>query len=584
MRFLNRILAVAATAASIGGGTSCAIIGPTAGATKNTVELVEMGSSRELRKRPKGAPQNSPASPGMLVIACDGIGRDLLYDLLRKGEMPALAALLGGRNKQGDFVHAHFEQSLLSTLPSITMAAWATAMTGKTPAQHGVTGNEFFVRETHTLAAPAPVSFNDSAPTMEIYTHGYMNDLTLAPTVYERMRQADPDILIWVAMHQIYRGADRLLVAKPLLFAKAFEAFLEGNVRKVAGGKNPRGLYQDLDESVVDVVVDTLDKGAVPDVLTVYIGGADLYAHVAEEGPDDARSAYLKEVVDPQLARLAAKLSARGALANRYIVVTADHGHTEVRSEDEHALGVKPADEAPAVLKAADFRVRSFQLKVSDKADFQSVLTYEGAMAFVYLADRSTCVKADTTCDWQRPPRYKEDVLPAAQAFHDANRGDSHASKMKGALDMILTRKPRVVGKDDTAFEVYLGDGKLMPVGEYLKTHPHPTYVRLEERLRDLGVGPHGDHAGDVLLIAQNGNRDKPEDRYYFATRYHSWHGSPSRQDSEIPLIVAHPNQSRDDLHLKVKKALRESPTQDKLTDLLLELRRADHVAEQDHQ
>ncbi|HKY41403.1 MAG TPA: hypothetical protein VJN18_35965 [Polyangiaceae bacterium] len=41
------------------------------------------------------------------------------------------------------------------------------------------------------------------------------------------------------------------------------------------------------------------------------------------------------------------------------------------------------------------------------------------------------------------------------------------------------------------------------------------------------------------MLIANNGNRDIPDERYYFASRYRSWHVSPSRQDSEIPFIVA---------------------------------------------
>src|SRR4029077_94363 len=110
-------------------------------------------------------------------------------------------------------------------------------------------------------------------------------------------------------------------------------------------------------------------------------------------------------------------------------------------------------------------------------------------------------------------------------------------------------------------FEVYVGEGKTQPVDAYLATHPHPTYVELGSRLRDLAVGPHGERAGDVLLLAHNGDRDRPEDRYYFATPYHSWHGSPSYADSRIPLIVAHPARGTASLQNLVREHLGKTPS-----------------------
>jgi hypothetical protein len=110
-------------------------------------------------------------------------------------------------------------------------------------------------------------------------------------------------------------------------------------------------------------------------------------------------------------------------------------------------------------------------------------------------------------------------------------------------------------------------------VGEYLRDHPHPTYVAVEQRLRDLAVGKHGERAGDVLLLAHNGDRATPEERYYFAARYRSWHGSPSRQDSEVPFIVAHPHRDSEALRAQVERILGIEPRQQKVTDVLLELR-----------
>ena len=523
------------------------------------VRLVAEGESHELRKRPDGAPKSSPSHAPLLVVALDGIDRDLLYDMLRKGELPSLAGLLGGG---GTFPHAYFEESLTATLPSTTMAAWSTAFTGVSPAHHGVAGNEFFVREERRLAAPAPASFSDHDPVLAIYTDQYLNRLLRAPTVYERMRREDPNVLVWVAMQHVYAGADRLLVTRPTVVVEAFEAAVEELATKVVSNRASRATYAKLDGEAGRVVVSALDANVLPDVLTVYFAGTDLYAHVAKEGPDVARRAYMREIVDPEIAKLADKLRARHALDDRFVVVTSDHGHTEVMHDDTHAL--KPELEA-ATLAKAGFRVRPFKLDVAKDDDFSAVIAYGGALAYVYVADRSTCAHEKIPCDWLKPPRFEEDVLPAADAFFKAG-GET--------LDMVLTRKPKPFGEDDLPFEVYVGDGKLVPVEAWLAQHPHPTYVDLAARLRDLAVGPFGERAGDVLLVAHNGDRDAPADRYYFAAPYHSWHGSPSHRDSDIPLVVANARRSSSDVAVIARAVLGEHPRQEKITDLMLAIRR----------
>jgi predicted AlkP superfamily pyrophosphatase or phosphodiesterase len=252
----------------------------TAGCTAAKVtKLVFGGDSRELRVRAEGVAPSSPTHPPILVLAFDGVDRALLYDAIRKGEMPELAKLLG--EDHGKFSHAYFDDAMLSTLPSSTMAAWVTAFTGVGPAYHGVTGNEFFIREDRRFAAPAPGTFSDSVPVLSIYTDEYLNKLSRAPSVYERMRVDDPNVLVWVAMQHFYRGADRVLLTKPTIVVNAFEAFVEEAVDKLAAQKQSRLIYKELDEQVVDVVVGALDAETLPDVLTVYLSGTDLYAHVA---------------------------------------------------------------------------------------------------------------------------------------------------------------------------------------------------------------------------------------------------------------------------------------------------------------
>jgi hypothetical protein len=391
--------------------------------------------------------------------------------------------------------------------------------------------------------------------------------------VLRRLEAKDPDALIWVGMHDLYRGADELLLTKRGVLADAFEGFIEVEAKKLSKNKESRKLYADLDQAVIDSVAGQLGKGPVPDVLTVYLSGTDLYAHVANEGPDAARRAYLEEVVDPYLPKLVDALKARDALARRWVVISADHGHTQVVHDDAHALSTKDDEDPPGILKKTGFRVRPFTRNVSEKDDFSAVLAYGGAMAYVYLADRSGCPKEKAVCDWKQPPRYEEDVLAAAEAFFKNNEDGSLVAPMRGTLDMILTRRPRPFAEVDAPFEVYVGGGKTMPVDAYLKEHPHPTYIAVDARLRDLGVGPHGERAGDILLLAHNGDRDNPLDRYYFAAPYRSWHGSPSKQDSEIPLIVANPLHPSATIGAWVKDVLGDRPYQQKVTDVLLGLR-----------
>lgn len=540
-------------------------------------ELLLFDRDRSLRQRNADVPPNSPERPAILFLAFDGLDRSLIYDMLRKGELPNLAELLGGQGEKGQFPHAYFDEELLSTMPSSTLAAWSTVITGRTPAEHGVAGNEFFIREERRLAAPAPVSFRDSAPTLEVYTDDYVNKIIQVPTIYERMRDHDPNVLIWVAVHQAYRGADRLLVAPPIVLAEAFQDLFEETLKKGLNPNKPsRDIYEKLDHNVVSEVTSALGKGPLPDVLTIYMTGTDLYAHIAEEGPNDARRKYMVEVIEPSMGDLLKKLRERNGLANRYVVLTSDHGHTPVLYDEEHAMSAKGGSGVvPDLMKKAGYRVRPFRLNVSPNDDFDAVLAEGGATAYVYVANRATCPNPHDVCDWREPPRYEEDVLPMAEAFFKNNQDGSLAPSIKGNLDLILTRRPKPFAEVDLPFKVYIGGGKTMPVDEYLASHPHPTYVATETRLRDLAVGLHGERAGDVMLIAHNGDRPDKEDRFYFASLYRSWHGSPSRQDSEIPFIVANPALSSAALKARVDKILGPEPRQQKVGEVLLELREA---------
>ncbi|HEX7479913.1 MAG TPA: alkaline phosphatase family protein [Polyangiales bacterium] len=531
------------------------------------VKVVGQGDSRTLRARASDAASDSTARSTLLILAVDGIGRDLLYSMLSDGQLPELAALLG--KTDAGFTHAYFAPEVLTTVPSTTGVAWASMFTAVAPAEHGFSGNEFFVREKRQFAAPIPVSVHATDKALKVFTEGYAHQFLCVPTIYETMREQDPNIDIWVSMSQFYNGADRLLMTRRGVLGSALEAFLSGHTDK----NLPRGVWADLDTENVQVVVEQLGEHPVPDVLTLYLFGTDNWAHISAQAPDVSRRSYLREIIDPALGTLRKRLLEKHALEDRYVVLVSDHGHTEVLKDDAHALSTSNDNDPPAVLKKAGYRVRPFEGEVNAADPYQSVLAYQGAIAYLYLADRSTCADGATACDWTRPPRYEADVLPAADAFFRNNLDGALAAGMKGTLDMVLTRKPVPVAEDDLPFEVYVGDGKTEPLEAYLEAHPHPTYIAFASRLHELAVGPHGERAGDVLLLAHNGDRERPEDRYYFATPYHSWHGSPSREDSRIPLIVAHPKKSTAQLKALVSAQLGAQPRAQDVGRLLLGLR-----------
>lgn len=558
-------LCLAALAAAAGGCRGCE------DRARSVVRLATEGNARELR--PDAARPATDRRPGLLLIALDGVPRQSLYDLLRRGLLPGFTRLLGGAAGDAGLAHAHLDDTVLATLPSSTLVAWATIFTGVPPARHGVAGNEFFIRETRRFIAPVPVSVDSDVHTLETQSSSLVDELLTVPTVYHRMRRAEPAMTIWVALSQVHGGADRFLLPDRSVLLDGLRAHVG-----VAVGREPGyAPYAQVDEAVLDNLREDLDRHGAPDALTLYLFGTDLYAHDAEEGPLPAIETYLRRVLDPRMGQLADHLQRLGELDDRFVVVVSDHGHTAVQADDAHSLGTDSdgQDEPPTVLRRAGYTLRPFDLEVPPETPFDAVLAYQGAMAFVYLADRSRCPRG--VCAWSEPPRYREDVLAAAEAFHRASLGAGPVPAMRGTLDMILVREPVPLAEVDRPFEVYLGGGRTESVERHLAAHPRPDYVAFASRLRDLGVGRLGERAGDLVLLAHNGDRERPEERYYFAHEYRSWHGSPSRRDSDLPFIVAHRHRTPEALASLVRDALGPDPdpTQDRVADVLLALRRA---------
>jgi hypothetical protein len=121
-------------------------------------------------------------------------------------------------------------------------------------------------------------------------------------------------------------------------------------------------------------------------------------------------------------------------------------------------------------------------------------------------------------------------------------------------------------------FQIYDGR-RLVPIPAYLEEHPRPDLIDLDRRMKWLSAGPYGNRAGDVLLLSKTGLEHPITERYYFSGPYHSWHGSPSAQDSHVPLILARPNYSGAALQLMIDRVAHEPmPSQLDVVPIVLSL------------
>ncbi len=508
-------------------------------------------------------PPVADARSHILIFALDGVGYDQLMLAIRSGKAQHLGELLGAEAANGVFEHAYSIPNAISILPSTTIAAWSSVFTGRPPAATGVPGNEWFVREKMKFHAPAPVSIADTSDTQKMITEDLVGKLIQVPTLYELL-----GVRSNVSLSQVYRGATLYTTLEPSAIVDVTAAFLKG----VAGAESiERRIYADIDRDSVTRLVAEIDDHGLPDLQVVYFPGIDLYTHLASH-PLAQQVDYLETVTDPSIGRVLDAYQGLGALNDTYVIVIADHGHTPVLNDARHALGTTSKNAPTAVIVRAGFRLRPLVLDPGpDQQDYQAAVAYQGAMAFIYLADRSTCARKGSRCDWSRPPRFRADVMPVLRAFYRANASGRPVHRLKGTLDLIFSREPTAGGASARPFEVFDGT-RLVPIQAYLARHPRPDLVDLDERMRWLGSGPYGNRAGDIVLLARTGLNRSIGDRYYFSGPYHSWHGSASEQDGHIPFIVARRADSGATLRALVTEVVRDSPTQLKLVPLVQRL------------
>ncbi len=507
-------------------------------------ELVAEGNAKQLREtlRPAAGP------PRVLIFALDGVGHDDLRSALEAGALPTLTAVLGEADGD-DWAHGADAGPVLTVLPSITVAAWTALFTGATPGESGVPGNEWFDRKSDGFVAPAPVSVTGKSDAMETLSDQLMDSLVAVPTLFERA-----DVRSYISVLPMHRGADLLAAPGGADLAQLLGAFPRGAV-----GEEPvdREVYGTVDRASADGMVALVEDEGPPDLGVVYFPGIDLYTHAAPNPLAEQRR-YLAEVTDSAIARVLEAYRRAGALDGTWILVVADHGHTPVPHDAVHALAGDSAFSLSAALDSAGFRVRPPELDAGD-SDHQAVMAWQGAFAYVSLADRTTCPAEGDACAWPRPPRWDEDVLPAARAV--ARSAADHPTR---PLDLVMARRP------DGALHVIDG-GDVVPLAEYMAAHPRPELLRFVERMEWLAGGPESHVAGDIIVMTKLGASAPIGERFYFSKPYHSWHASAEQADSHAPLLVMRSDLTASQIRERLGP-LGSAPTQLDFTPLVLSL------------
>jgi Type I phosphodiesterase / nucleotide pyrophosphatase len=508
--------------------------------------------------------QNQPealAEPRVIIFALDGAGHDQLMAAIDSGKAPNMASVLGKDQGNGLYEHAYSAPKALSLLPSSTIANWSSIFTDQPPAWDGVTGDEWFERRTMGFFAPVPVSVEDTTDLTKVVDDDLVGRALATPTLYAQIPGRSN-----VSLLSVYKGATLYTTVAPTSLVGMIGGLLTG---KAEGESAEKSLSADIDSDSVPKLLDAIDEHGIPNLQVVYFPGIDIYTHEAKD-PLPSEVDYLEKVTDKGVGQVLDFYRKKSALDGTYVMFIADHGHIPVMNDHAHALAATGKDTPFELVRQQGFRVRKPTVDVTtSEDDFQAVLAYQGFMAYIYLADRSTCAAPGQKCDWSRPARMQQEVMPVARAFDQANRNGTGVPALKGSIDLIFAREPAVPGQLAKEYQIY-DRGRLVPIYQYLMTHPRPDLIDLDQRMRWLSAGPHGDRAGDILLLSKASMALPIAERYYFCeVPHYSMHGSAEWQDGHVPLILAQVGGAGAKMQAIVEKIGGDAPSEKMVTPIV---------------
>jgi hypothetical protein len=258
-----------------------------------------------------------------------------------------------------------------------------------------------------------------------------------------------------------------------------------------------------------------------PDLVMAYFMGLDHHSHL--HGPD-TQADYLREVVDLQVGRLLDELESLDLFEGTLFVILSDHGQLSTPGDDARTIRLGfPFDmELSPLFEALGLDLHDLP---GEDPNVDALVGLNGGLAQVYLRHRQG--------EWSAMPRFEEDVLPVAQAFHEMNESGKYRQELQGTLELILVKNAEGAGSWEAGYQAYLGGGQTQPLDDWLREHPDLPYADPANRLRWAASSM----SGDLILVARAG-----EGYYFGKPGLKGVHGSLHQGDSAAVLSFALPS------------------------------------------
>jgi Type I phosphodiesterase / nucleotide pyrophosphatase len=266
----------------------------------------------------RAAPPPKKQGPHVIIFALDGTVPDLLMEAIRSGRAKRMQMLLGNDQGGGLFEHAYAAPNALSVLPSSTIADWSAIFTGDAPAWDGVTGDEWFVRETATFYAPVPVSLSDITDSTKTVADDLVGKELKVPTLYELLGKRT-----YVSMLSVHRGANYYTTVSPSSFGNLLSHLIKGTLN----GEDP-------EKSLSSAI----EEHGIPDLQVVYFPEIDIFTHAANP-PFEKQLRYLQYVTDPAVGEMLDEYLKKDSFHSSYVIFIADHAQIPTLDDEGSRAG-----------------------------------------------------------------------------------------------------------------------------------------------------------------------------------------------------------------------------------------------------
>lgn len=230
----------------------------------------------------------------VILFLVDGLRADVLREMVRAGELPAIKKYLVDRGVSADCA--------VSTVPPVTNASVAALTCGAYPGRLNILGNRWFDRETSRRVS-----------VLDLDDYYVTEEYLVAPTVYEMLG----DELTVSLFTRCPRGSTYHIPVYYSLIGMKY--YLARN-----WGKVDEAFLREYE----DVAACASREGVFPRFVLFHLAGFDSVAHHTGSYSPQARE--MLRNMDRALAPIMENLERSGALDRVCLVLTSDHGHVPI--------------------------------------------------------------------------------------------------------------------------------------------------------------------------------------------------------------------------------------------------------------